>query len=61
LRGDSDRRHLHRHQQCLSDHGEPTIAGLAVGLAVTGRIPDEIAFIDNKRIDVSINKRIMGA
>ena len=37
------------------DHGEPTIAGLAVGLAVTGRIPDEIAFIDNKRIDLSIN------
>ena len=37
------------------DHGEPTIAGLAVGLAVTRRTPDEIAFINNKRIDVSIN------
>jgi predicted polyphosphate/ATP-dependent NAD kinase len=37
------------------DHGEPTITGLAVGLAVTGRIPDEIAFTGNKRIDVAIN------
>ena len=37
------------------DHREPTITGLAVGLAVTGRVPAEVAFHDNKRIDVSIN------
>jgi predicted polyphosphate/ATP-dependent NAD kinase len=37
------------------NHGEPTIAGLAAGLAITGRIPAEVAFHHNKRIDVSIN------
>jgi predicted polyphosphate/ATP-dependent NAD kinase len=37
------------------EHREPTITGLAAGLAVTGRVPREIAFLANKRIDVSIN------
>lgn len=37
------------------DHREPTITGLATGLAVTGRIPPHIAFRGNKRIDLSIN------
>jgi len=37
------------------DHGEPTIAGLAAGLAITGRVPAEVAFHYNKCIDVSIN------
>lgn len=36
---------------------EPTITGLAVGLAVTGQIPVRIAFSENKRIDVMINDR----
>jgi predicted polyphosphate/ATP-dependent NAD kinase len=36
---------------------EPTITGLAVGLAVTGQIPVQIAFCENKRIDVMINDR----
>ena len=36
---------------------EPTITGLAVGLAVTGQIPARIAFSENKRIDVTINDR----
>lgn len=37
------------------DHREPTITGLATGLAVTGLIPPHIAFRGNKRIDLSIN------
>ncbi|SMH47926.1 ATP-NAD kinase family protein [Azospirillum agricola] len=37
------------------DHREPTITGLATGLAVTGRVPPHIAFAGNKRIDVAIN------
>jgi len=37
------------------EHREPTITGLAVGLAVTGRVPGEIAFIPNKRLRVDIN------
>jgi ATP-NAD kinase N-terminal domain len=36
------------------EHGEPTIVGLAAGLAITGRIPADVAFHHNKRIDVSI-------
>ncbi|HEV3043689.1 MAG TPA: NAD(+)/NADH kinase [Roseiarcus sp.] len=36
---------------------EPTVTGLAVGLAVTGAAPAAIAFIDNKRLDVAINGR----
>ncbi len=34
---------------------EPTITGLAVGLAVSGRIPARTAFIPNKKLVVSIN------
>ncbi|PWC36138.1 NAD(+)/NADH kinase [Azospirillum sp. TSO35-2] len=37
------------------EHREPTITGLATGLAVTGRVPPHIAFAGNKRIDVSVN------
>ena len=36
---------------------EPTITGLAVGLAVTGAVPAGVAFVDNKRLDVAINDR----
>ena len=34
---------------------EPTITGMAVGLAVTGRIPDEVAYVPNKLLRVNIN------
>jgi len=34
---------------------EPTITGLAVGLAVTGRIPPGVAFRFNKRLEVQVN------
>ena len=37
------------------DHREPTVTGLATGLAVTGRVPPEIAHASNKRLVVSIN------
>ena len=37
------------------EHREPTVTGLATALAVTGRVPGPIAFLDNKRLDVSIN------
>ena len=37
------------------DHREPTVTGLATGLAVTGRVPPEIAYAPNKRLVVSIN------
>ncbi len=37
------------------EHREPTITGLATGLAVTGRVPAPIAFSMNKRIDVCVN------
>jgi predicted polyphosphate/ATP-dependent NAD kinase len=36
---------------------EPTITGLAVGLAVSGAVPAAAAFVDNKRLDVAINGR----
>jgi predicted polyphosphate/ATP-dependent NAD kinase len=36
---------------------EPTIIGLAVGLAVTGAVPAGIAFGDNKCLEVAINDR----
>ena len=36
------------------EHREPTITGLAVGLAVTGRVPKSLALFANKRIEVSI-------
>jgi len=38
------------------EHREPTVTGLAVGLAVTGRIPPSVAFVPNKRFVVSINE-----
>ncbi len=37
------------------DNWEPTITGLAVGLAVTGAVPAKVAFVDNKRLEVTIN------
>jgi len=37
------------------EYREPTITGLAVGLAVTGRVPGDLAFAPNKRLRVSIN------
>ena len=40
------------------EHREPTITGLATGLAVTGKVPADIAFAANKRIDVSLNGRV---
>lgn len=38
------------------DHREPTVTGLATGLAVTGRVPPEVAYVPNKRLDVFINE-----
>lgn len=37
------------------EHREPTITGLAVGLAVTGKIPAGIALFPNKKIVVRVN------
>ncbi|CAA0108878.1 Uncharacterised protein [Starkeya nomas] len=37
------------------EHREPTITGLATGLAAMGRVPPEIAFAANKKIEVSID------
>ena len=37
------------------EHREPTITGIAAALAVTGRVPPDIAFVSNKRIDIAIN------
>ncbi|CAO3443498.1 ATP-NAD kinase family protein [Azospirillum largimobile] len=42
------------------EHREPTITGLATGLAVTGRVPPHIAFSANKRIDVSLDRGANG-
>jgi predicted polyphosphate/ATP-dependent NAD kinase len=39
------------------DHREPTVTGLAVGLAATRRVPASHAFVFNKRFDVSIAGR----
>ncbi len=39
----------------FSEPREPTITGLAVGLAATGRVPPDLAFSFNKRLDVSID------
>ncbi|MEH6740878.1 MAG: NAD(+)/NADH kinase [Sulfitobacter sp.] len=36
---------------------EPTVTGLAVGLAVTGQVPVEYAFSFNKRFEVSVNEK----
>ena len=38
------------------DHREPTVTGLATGLAVTGRIPAGVAYALHKRLDVFINE-----
>jgi len=40
------------------EHREPTITGLAVGLAAMGRIPDSVAFAGNKRLDVTIGEDV---
>jgi predicted polyphosphate/ATP-dependent NAD kinase len=37
------------------EHREPTISGLAVGLAVSGRIPEHVAFLPNKKLVVRVN------
>ena len=37
------------------EHREPTVTGLALGLAVTGRVPVETAYLPNKRLTVAIN------
>ncbi len=37
------------------EHREPTITGLAVGLAVTGTVPTDVAYVPNKRLRVDIN------
>lgn len=39
------------------EHREPTITGLAVGLAVSGRVPPETAFLPNKKIVVRVGDR----
>lgn len=37
------------------EHREPTITGLAVGLAATGRVPASVAYTPNKKLVVRIN------
>jgi len=37
------------------EHREPTITGLAVGLAVTGKVPASDAYLPNKKIVVRVN------
>jgi predicted polyphosphate/ATP-dependent NAD kinase len=37
------------------EHREPTITGLATGLAVTGQVPAEIAYAPNKKLVVRLN------
>jgi predicted polyphosphate/ATP-dependent NAD kinase len=37
------------------EHREPTITGLATGLAVTGRVPADIAYAPNKKLVVRVN------
>ncbi|MGE0239682.1 MAG: ATP-NAD kinase family protein [Parvibaculaceae bacterium] len=39
------------------EHREPTITGLATGLAVTGRVPPEIAYAANKKLVVRLNEQ----
>jgi predicted polyphosphate/ATP-dependent NAD kinase len=36
------------------EHREPTITGLAVGLAVTGKVPPRVAFSGNKQLVVKV-------
>ncbi|MFM8700639.1 MAG: ATP-NAD kinase family protein [Hyphomicrobiales bacterium] len=40
------------------EHREPTITGLATGLAVSGKIPANVAFQSNKRIDIGIGEAV---
>lgn len=37
------------------EHREPTITGLATGLAAMGLVPPQVAFTDNKRIEVTLD------
>lgn len=37
------------------EHREPTVTGLAAGLALTGAVPPGVAFADNKLIEVSLD------
>lgn len=37
------------------EHREPTVTGLATGLAAMGLVPPGVAFADNKKIEVSID------
>ena len=39
------------------EHREPTITGLATGLAVTGQVPAEIAYAPNKKLIIRVNDR----
>lgn len=39
------------------EHREPTITGLAVGLAVTGKVPRKTAFLNNKQLVVRIGEQ----
>jgi predicted polyphosphate/ATP-dependent NAD kinase len=36
---------------------EPTVTGLAAGLAITGVVPADVAFVHNKCLEVAINDR----
>jgi predicted polyphosphate/ATP-dependent NAD kinase len=38
------------------EHREPTITGLAVGLAVTGQVPQKAAFAQNKQLVVQVGE-----
>lgn len=40
------------------EHREPTITGIATGLAVSGKVPADVAFQSNKRIDIQIGEAI---
>src|SRR5262249_50545677 len=40
----------------FAEDREPTITGLAAGLAATGRVPAHVAYSTNKRITVCINE-----
>lgn len=39
------------------EHREPTITGLAVGLAITGRVPPRVAFSPNKQLVVRVGNQ----
>lgn len=40
------------------EHREPTITGLAVGLAVMGKVPGRIAFVSNKQLAVDVSGQL---